>query len=143
MHHYGYPTPTFLKDRLGDAEEAQARLARTSVSLRWIRRTRRPGNAYSCAINDGEAAYKRYKIFRNNTTMILHFRRSSAKSILRANKYSFINRKCHNLTFSISSKGLWPTISLTVLLFQLSHLSLVLMTKPAWPNTEVGTRLST
>ncbi len=65
-------------------------------------------HACSRAVQDREAAHKRYQSLRTPVNNDLYISaRNRAKSILRLTKNNFINRKCQNFAFSNSSRNFW------------------------------------
>ncbi len=86
-------------------------------------------HACSCAVQDREAAHRRYQNLRTQANHNLYISsRILVKSILRLTKSNFINRKCQNLAFSNSSRDFWhlAKISPPTLLLHFSLLSLTL-----------------
>ena len=73
-------------------------------------KTKKPwfNSACSRAVNDREAAHKRYRSHSSAETHALYISASNhAKSILQLTKNSFINRKCQSLSNSNSSRDFW------------------------------------
>ena len=74
----------------------------TKAKKPWI------NSACSRAVKDREVVHKRY---RSNPYAQIHalyiYARNHAKSIFQLSKSSFINRKCHNVSHSTSSRDFW------------------------------------